>query len=99
MHKGQKGGTKSFKMDVKCSALLVIFKDSADNKDGTADVFVDGNKVLTLDPHIVGWTHCDPVIALRGAEDKLHNVEIRMAKGYEDKDFTILGFGVVTAEQ
>ena len=99
MHKGQKGGTKSFKMDVKCSALLVIFKDSADNKDGTADVFVDGNKVLTLDPHIVGWTHCDPVIALRGAEDKLHNIEIRMAKGYENKDFTILGFGVVTAEQ
>lgn len=96
MYKGtEKPGDKAFEMDVECSALLLIFKDSADNKDGRAEVFVDGEYVLTANPRLVGWTHCDPVIILRGAEKKKHHVKIAMEKGCEDKDFTILGFGVV----
>ena len=82
-------------MDVECTALLLIFKDSADNKDGHAIVHVDGKEVLCANPRLVGWTHCDPVIILRGAERKMHHVEIAMEAGLEDKDFTILGFGVV----
>jgi len=97
MYKGTEGRTnKAFVMDVECTALLLIFKDSADNKDGKADVFVDGEHVMTADPRLVGWTHCDPVIILRGAKRKIHHVEITMAEGCEDKDFTILGFGVVS---
>lgn len=96
MYRGtSKPGSKSFVMDVECSAMLLIFKDSADNKDGRAEVYVDGKQVLTANPRLVGWTHCDPVIILRGAERKVHHVEIAMEKGCEDKDFTILGFGVV----
>lgn len=96
MYRGtEKVGTKAFEMDVKCSALLLIFKDSADNKDGRAQVFVDGEYVLTANPRLVGWTHCDPVIILRGAQLGVHHVKIAMEPGCEDKDFTILGFGVV----
>ena len=96
MHKGtEKKGKKAFEMDVECTALLLIFKDSADNKDGKARVYVDGEYVLTANPRIVGWTHCDPVIILRKADKKIHHVEIAMEEGCEDKDFTILGFGVV----
>lgn len=96
MHRGTEDrGNKSFIMDVECTALLLIFKDSADNKFGKAAVFVDGEHVMDADPRPVGWTHCDPVIILRRAERRLHHVEVRMAAGCEDKDFTILGFGVV----
>lgn len=42
-----------------------------------------------------GWTHCNPVICFRGGERRKYHVEISMAAGDEDKEFTILGFGYV----
>ncbi len=96
MYKGTEGrSNKPFVMDVECTAILLIFKDSADNKDGRARVLVDGKEVMVADPRPVGWTHCDPVIILRKAERKMHHVEIAMEPGCEGKDFTILGFGIV----
>jgi hypothetical protein len=41
------------------------------------------------------WTHCNAVILLNEAETREHLIEITMASGDEDKQFTILGFGVV----
>lgn len=96
MHPSSDRSNTPFSMDVKCSALLLIFKDSAENITGKADIFVDGTLVLSADPHEVGWTHCNPVIILRAAENKVHHVEIKMAPGDEEKEFTILGFGVVS---
>lgn len=84
-----------FVMDITCTALLLIYKDSGSRSVGCADVFVDGRKVLTADPHVNGWTHCNPVICFRGGERRKYHVEIAMADGDEDKEFTILGFGYV----
>lgn len=56
---------------------------------------MDGKEVLTLDPHVNGWTHCNPVIVFRGAERRKYHVEVSMIPGDEDKEFTILGFGYV----
>ena len=84
-----------FVMDITCSALFIIIKDSASNSVGRAEVFVDGEKVLLADPHINGWTHCNPLICFRGKESKSYHVEVRMVAGEEEKDFTILGFGYV----
>ncbi len=84
-----------FCMDITCTALLLIYKDSGSGNVGCADVFVDGRKVLTADPHVNGWTHCNPVICFRGGERRKYHVEISMAAGDEDKEFTILGFGYV----
>ena len=96
MYRGsEQVGGRPFTMDVECSALLLIFKDSADNKDGKAKVYVDGEYVLTADPRLVGWTHCDPVIILRGAKKQKHHVEVVMEEDQTNRDFTILGFGVV----
>jgi len=89
---GENKSGKSFEMDIECTALLVIFKDSADPKDGNAFVYVDGKEAIAYDPHIVGWTHCNPVIALRGAKLEKHHVEIKPAD--ISKNVTILGFGV-----
>lgn len=89
------GEEKPFSLDVTCRAFLLIYKDSGSSAVGRAEVFVDGEKVLTADPHVNGWTHCNPVICFRGAEPVSRHVEIRMAEGEEDKEFTILGFGIV----
>lgn len=98
MHRGgteTKNTGRLFSMDITCTALLLIYKDSGSSGVGCADVLVDGRKVLTADPHVNGWTHCNPVICFRGAERKQYHVEIGMAEGDEDREFTILGFGYV----
>ena len=91
------GGSRPFVMDIVCSALLIVEKDSAQALAGRADIFVDGKKVRTIDPREVGWVHCNALILFRGLERKRHHVEIRMAQGDEEKQFTILGFGFVDA--
>ena len=93
--KGDKDRIKPFSMDITCSSLLLVFKDSGSIHAGCAEVWADGEKVLTADPHINGWTHCNAVICFRDKECRPHHVEIRMADGDEDKEFTILGFGYV----
>lgn len=88
-------GGRPFCMDIECSALLVVEKDSASPRAGRAEIFVDGEKVRVIDPREVGWVHCNALILFRGMEQKKHHVEIRMAEGDEEKQFTILGFGYV----
>ena len=84
-----------FVMDIVCTSLLLVFKDSADIGVGCAEVWADGEKVLFADPHINGWTHCNAVICFKEKECKSHHVEVHMAEGQADKKFTILGFGYV----
>lgn len=88
-------GDKSFVMETCCSSLILVCKDSAAPEAGCAQVFVDGEEVLLADPKVNGWTHCNPLIIFRGREQKMRHVEIRMQPGDEEKEFTILGFGVV----
>lgn len=98
MYQGDKSEEESvipFVMDIACTSLLIIFKDSADIHMGCAEVWVDGEKVLLADPHINGWTHCNAAICFRRRERKTYHVEVRMADGQNDKAFTILGFGYV----
>ncbi|MBR5356213.1 MAG: SGNH/GDSL hydrolase family protein [Lachnospiraceae bacterium] len=92
-YKGKETGECGpFKLDVEATALLIIFKDSCENADGTASVFVDGKKILTLDPKIVGWTHCNPTIIFRNSELKKRHIEVKVDD--PTKNFTILGFGI-----
>lgn len=85
-----------FTLEITCRALLLVFKDSGELDVGRADVFVDGAKKLTADPHSNGWVHCNPVILFQEKEAGWHRISIRMAEGEEEKKFTILGFGYVS---
>lgn len=87
------GGTEPFAMKITCRDLLIIYMDSADPQVGTADIFVDGEYVRSINPHEVGWTHCNPYIIYRGETSAEHTVTVQMASGQEDKRFTISGFG------
>lgn len=84
-----------FEMRITCKALLLIYKDSGAMDVGKADIFVDGEKVLTADPHVNGWVHCNPVILFEEDIAKEHVVRIAMVEEDRDKKFTILGFGYV----
>lgn len=88
-------GSESFKMKINSKSLMLVFKDSWNPQFGKAEVYVDGELVLTADPHIINWTHCHPVLLYQEDEARLHEIEIKMAPGDEDKYFTILGFGYV----
>lgn len=88
-------GGEPFVMDIVCSALMIVAKDSASPEAGCIDAYIDGEKVRSVNPREVGWTHCNALILFRGGEKKKHHVEIRMQDGDEEKQFTILGFGYV----
>ncbi len=88
-------GAKPFVMEVCCTSLVMINKDSGAPDAGCAQVFVDGQEVLFVDPKVNGWTHCNPLICFQNRERRTWHVEVRMQQGDEDKEFTILGFGIV----
>ncbi|CAI6045573.1 hypothetical protein PAECIP112173_01184 [Paenibacillus sp. JJ-100] len=88
-------GDNGFKLHLRCSRLILIFKDSGDEIFGTAHIKVDGKMAKEADPHQVNWTHCHVMILLSHEEVDEHVIEIDMALGHEDKRFTILGFGYV----
>lgn len=90
-----RGGKRPFEIDITCTALLLICKDSGSVQAGCAEVYVDGEKVLFADPKVNGWIHCNPLICFRGRERREYHVEVRMQPGDEEKEFTILGFGYV----
>ena len=88
-------GAEPFSVRICCKALLIISKDSALTEYGKAMVKVDGKEVLTLDPRVVGWTHCTPQIICNDDVSKERLIEVSMIPGDEGKKLTILGFGVV----
>lgn len=89
-------GAEPFVMEICCTGLVMVNKDSGAPDAGCAQVFVDGEVVLSVDPKVNGWTHCNPLICFQNRERRTWRVEVRMQPGDEDKEFTILGFGVVS---
>ena len=72
------GSVAVFKAKIKCSAILIAYMDSASPEVGCAEIYVDGEKKLTIDPHIIGWQHCNALIAHRGGPAKEYEIEIRI---------------------
>lgn len=93
--KSAEPGEPIFRLKMRFSALLIVYMDSASIEVGTAEVYVDGEKKLTIDPHLIGWSHANALIAFRGGPSQEREVEIRIPEKDRDKRFTILGFGVV----
>ena len=62
---------------------------------GKVDVYVDGKKKTTIDGHDAGgWNNPYTVVLFEGDKVGSHKIEIKMAEGDEDKDFTIMAFGL-----
>ncbi len=80
-----------FECTCTCRLLMIIQKDSGSASFGTAEVFVDGKPVRTLNPREIGWTHSNALILIRDEKAAEHQVRIVPQSG---KNFTILGFAV-----
>lgn len=89
------GGSEPFVLELTCSKLQMVFKDSGSPAFGKAVVTVDGKELGVYDPRPAGWTHCHATVLFNNESSARHRVEIRMATDSEDKTFTILGFGYV----
>ena len=91
MYRGTDGG--SMKFTVECSVLEMVFKANNSDKYGTADIYVDGEKVKSVVSNMSdGWNN--PVTAYHIDNDSSaeHTVEIRMEGGVTQA-FFVMAFG------
>lgn len=86
-------GDEPFVLQIECSKLVLLFKDSASEEFGKAIVKIDDNNEFIIDPREAGWTHCHAKILFNSEITKKHKIEINTIES--DKTFTILGFGYV----
>jgi len=88
----QGAGNEAFKMTLDCKNLLFVYKSSGNF--GTAEVTVDGKLTMTLDATQGGaWNNPITVLLINDIESAQHVIEVKMAEGHEDKEFTIMAIG------
>lgn len=72
--------------------LLLSYRTVSSGNFGSADVFIDGERVMTLNAVQSGaWGQSDTKLIYVGTPSETHQVEIRMAPGSENKRFTVTG--------
>ncbi len=87
---------ESFTFTFTGTYLYVVYKDTTNTSYGSAEVYVDGELVATLEGNSSdGWNNPVAENVYRDDDAGTHTVEIRMAEGDEDKQFAILCFGFV----
>lgn len=84
----------SLKATVTCKNAILYYKSSSGATYGKADVYVDGNKVATLNGYAAGgWNNPQLKILFNETTAKEHTIEVKMAEGDEGKAFTVLAIG------
>mgnify|MGYP004551198397 FL=1 len=92
-------GDESFKATVKCNNMMIAYKLANDSKFGTAELYVDGVlKEKMTGYRNDGWNNATVSVVFKENEVKEHTFEIKMAKGSEDKKFTIYAIGYTNAD-
>ena len=91
MYRGTDGG--SMKFTVECSVLEMVFKANNSDKYGTADIYVDGEKVKSVVSNMsVGWNNPVTAYLIDNDSSAEHTVEIRMEGGVTQA-FFVMAFG------
>lgn len=85
-------GSGPFRMTLNCKNLMLVYKSGSGF--GTASVYVDGEPAMTLNAsEDGGWNNPITVLLINETEAAEHVIEIRMAEGNENKEFTIMAAG------
>ncbi len=98
-HHSEDSGNDSYVMEVNCKNLIFVYKVQGNwlpEKFGTAEVYVDGNKIAEYDGSTSeggAWNNSVQKMIINEAECADHKIEVKMAPGFEDKGFTILAIG------
>lgn len=91
MYRGTDGG--SMKFTVECSVLEMVFKANNSDKYGTADIYVDGEKVKSVVSNMSdGWNNPVTAYLIDNDSSAEHTVEIRMEGGVT-QTFFVMAFG------
>lgn len=91
---GSSSGSDSFIININCKNLLLVYKSSSQASFGRAEVYVDGELVKTVYSNQGGgWNNPYTILLFKEDTASMHNIEIKMAEGDEDKEFSILAFG------
>lgn len=91
MYRGTDGG--SMKFTVECSVLEMVFKANNSDKYGTADIYVDGEKVKSVVSNMSdGWNNPITAYLIDNDSSAEHTVEIRMEGGVTQA-FFVMAFG------
>lgn len=91
MYRGDMGGSIKFKIN--CSVLEMVFKANNSANYGTADIYVDGEKVKSVESNMSdGWNNPVTAYLIDGDESAEHEVEIRIEAG-QKAAFFVLAFG------
>ncbi len=93
MHTEQ-SGNESFKATFTCKNILLDFKTSNKESFGSACIYIDGVMVREVNGYSQGgWNNSNVILVLDEKEVKEHTLEVKMAPGNENKQFTILTIG------
>lgn len=91
MYRGTDGG--SMKFTITCSVLEMVFKANNSEKYGTADIYVDGEKVKSVASNMSdGWNNPVTAYLIDNDASAEHSVEIRM-EGGDAQAFFVMAFG------
>lgn len=86
-------GGASMKFNITCKSLEIIFKANKAKVYADADIYVDGEKAVTVSSsRSDGWANPVTEFVIDNDEAAEHTVEIRVAGG-ENHYFGVLGFG------
>lgn len=86
--------TESMIINVECKNFILSYKQSSSSSYGSIEVYVDGELVKTISGYTSGgWNNAYTVVLFNDTVSEAHTIEIKMAEGDEDKDFTIMAMG------
>lgn len=92
-------GTEGLCFQVTANAVFVIFQRNKTENMGAADVYVNGEKVMTLEAKQEdGWGDPWSQMIVKTKTVETFDIEIRPAEGYEDKLFDIYGIAYCVNE-
>ncbi len=94
-HHTAAGADKALTFSTSFKKLLIAYRATGDASFGDAEVYVDGKRVATLKGNTGSWGQSVVDLLVDQAVSETHTVEIRMAKGQENKKFTITCIGYV----
>ena len=95
-HLAALGGNEPMVIETTCSHMTIAFKQERAGNRGTLEVWVDGRLMKTLPGQADNaWGNIVTEDITIGDTAQPHVIELRMAQGDENKNFTVLDIGVV----
>lgn len=84
----------SFRFTMEGRNLFLLYKEDNNENMGCIEVYIDGKKKETVNANTkVGWNNPQVVTLLNDVTPGKHEVELRVTKDTQTKNFHILGFG------